>query len=88
VKHERAKEEGSGQPAGVSESGLSRVPRCAQWEPPSEATLSLPELQDLLWGHARDTDVWAENACGGGGASAVDRDATRQLAGSRRDHWA
>ena len=72
----------------VSESELSRVACGAQWESSRTAALLLPHVQDLLWGNARHTHVWVEDACGEGGASAVDRDATRQLTSGRRDHRA
>src|SRR6266566_102234 len=88
MKHERAREKRAGQPALVSESGLSRVPRGTQWEPSRTAALLLPELQDVLWGNTGNADVWSEDACRRGGSSPVDRDATWQLARGGRDHRA
>jgi hypothetical protein len=40
----------------------------------------LQELQDLLWANRSNADVRVEDACGRDSASAVDSDATRQLA--------
>ena len=88
MKHEKARKQRATQSALVSESRLSTAARGAQWEPPREASLSVPELQDVLWRHARHADVSVEDPGGGGGARAIDRDATRQLARGRRDHRA
>src|SRR5512135_2713470 len=83
---ERTREKRAGECAPVSKSELSRIPCGAQWEPSRKASLPLPHLQDVLWGNARDAHVWVEDLCRGGGPSAVDRDATGQLAWGRRDH--
>src|SRR5260370_25020682 len=88
VTHEQAREAGAEPSTALSQSRLSAVPCGAQWEPSRQTTLSLPDLQDLLWGNARHADVRVEDPSCGAGPSAVDRDATRQLAGGRRDHGA
>ncbi len=86
MKHEQAREEGAGHYALVSQSKLPKVTRGEQWELSRQGSLSLPQLQDVLWGNARDAHVWVEDPCRGSGLSAVGRDATGQLAGGRRDH--
>ena len=58
----------------------------APWEPSRAAALGVPDLQDVLWGNARNADGCTEDACRRDGPSTVDCDATRQLAGGRRDH--
>src|SRR6266566_2603762 len=85
-KHDQAREEGAEQPARVSESPVRAVASGAQWEPPREGSVSVPELQDVLWRHARNADVSVEDPSQGGGASPGDRDATWEFAGGGRDH--
>src|SRR5437868_14542247 len=86
MKHEPTREEGAEESASLSQSRVSGVLCGAQWESSRTATLLLSHLQDVLWGDARNADVWVEDGCFGGSPSAVDPDATRQLASSRRDH--
>src|SRR6266566_8553491 len=71
VTHEQAREAGAEQSAALSQSRLSAVPRRAQWEPSRQTTLSLPDLQDLLWDNARHADVRVEDSSRGGGPSAM-----------------
>ncbi len=61
MKHEQAREEGAERSARLSQSQVLAVSYGAQWKPLRQASLSLPELPDQLWGNARNATVWVED---------------------------